>query len=179
MTDSVANVVQAAKSALLLLRSAPCTSVLLAEAIPDTDALNDACAWLNQRPPPPPPPQQRAERTPAPLGTLLGAPPPPLAATLCACPERMSLVLARLPAVLATLHLRELRPVLVKCFVALAAAVPLEGASQGAAQAATIFFSAVSSRSISGSVPTHSPVMPGKRGSPLAGVRIFSAIISL
>ena len=142
VTDSGANVVQAAKSSLLLLRSAPCTSVLLAEAIPDTDALNNACAWLNQRPPPPPQQQQRAERTPAPLGTLLGAPPPPLEAlcgpaTLCACPERMSLVLARLPAVLATLHLRELRPVLVKCFVALAAAVPLEGASQGAAQAAT------------------------------------------
>ena len=39
---------------------------------------------------------------------------------------------ARLPAALATLHLRELRPVLVKCFVAVAAAVHFE--SQGAAQ---------------------------------------------
>jgi hypothetical protein len=98
VTDSGTNAVQAAKSPLLLLRSAPCTSVLLAEAIPDTDALNDACAWLNQRPPPPPPQQQRAERTPAPLGMLLGAPSPPLEAlcgpaTLCACPERMPLVL--------------------------------------------------------------------------------------
>ena len=112
VTDSVTNVVQAGKSALLLLRSAPCTSVLLAEAIPDTDALNDACAWLNQRPPPQPPQQQRAERTPAPLGTLLGAPPPPLAATLCACPERMSLVLgdARLAQRPPALHPRCVHP---------------------------------------------------------------------
>ena len=89
---------QAAKPPLLLLRSVPCTRVQLADAIPDTDALNDACAWLDQRPPPEPQPQPRAERTPAPLGTLLGAPPPPLEALcgpapLCACPERLPLVL--------------------------------------------------------------------------------------